>query len=106
MFPKSINDYVKSLDYNKGSGSKSICFIEENEFAHVGLCLPNIYVNDNNKIIGFIDLDNAELCDKWYDYSWILWSLKTYKYNQILLEKLKLEFNKDKYDKYIPEEYR
>jgi len=72
--------------------------------------LPNIYVNENDEFIGFIDLDNAGLGDKWYDYSWLLWSLeynlKTDKYNRILLDKLNLEFNKDKYDKYILKEYQ
>ena len=81
-----------------------------NDFVYGDLCLPNIYVNKNNEFIGFIDLANAGLGDKWYDYSWLLWSLeynlKTDKYNQILLDKLNLEFNKDKYDKYIPKEYR
>lgn len=81
-----------------------------NDFIHGDLCLPNIYVNENNEFIGFIDLDNAGLGDKWYDYSWLLWSLeynlKTDKYNQILLDKLNLKFYKDKYDKYIPKEYR
>ncbi len=81
-----------------------------NDFIHGDLCLPNIYVNENDEFIGFIDLDNAGLGDKWYDYSWLLWSLeynlKTDKYNQILLDKLNLEFYKEKYDKYIPREYR
>ena len=81
-----------------------------NDFIHGDLCLPNIYVNENDEFIGFIDLDNAGLGDKWYDYSWLLWSLeynlKTDKYNQILLDKLNLEFHKEKYDKYIPREYR
>lgn len=81
-----------------------------NDFIHGDLCLPNIYVNENDEFIGFIDLDNAGLGDKWYDYSWLLWSLeynlKTDKYNQILLDKLNLEFHKEKYDKYIPKEYQ
>lgn len=81
-----------------------------NDFVHGDLCLPNIYVNGHNEFVGFIDLDNSGLGDKWYDYSWLLWSLehnlKTDKYNQILLDKLNLEFQKDKYDKYIPKEYR
>lgn len=83
---------------------------EGNDFVHGDLCLPNIYVDKNNKFIGFIDLDNAGLGDKWYDYSWLLWSLehnlKTNKYNKLLLDKLNIEFNKDKYIKYIPENYR
>ena len=81
-----------------------------NDFVHGDLCLPNIFVNEDNEFIGFIDLDNSGLGDKWYDYSWLLWSLeynlKTNKYNSILLDKLKLEFNKEKYDMYIPKDYR
>lgn len=80
------------------------------DFIHGDLCLPNIYVDKNNKFIGFIDLDNSGLGDKWYDYSWLLWSLeynlKTKKYNTILLNKLNLTFDKEKYEKYIPKEYR
>lgn len=81
-----------------------------NDFVHGDLCLPNIYVNKNNEFIGFIDLDNSGLGDKWYDYSWLLWSLKhnlkTDEYNQILLNNLNLEFNVEKYNEYIPKEYR
>ena len=81
-----------------------------NDFVHGDLCLPNILVDDNNNFAGFIDLDNSGLGDKWYDYSWLLWSLeynlKTDKYNKVLLDKLNLEYNQEKYEKYIPEEYR
>ena len=81
-----------------------------NDFVHGDLCLPNIYVDENYDFAGFIDLDNLGLGDKWYDYSWLLWSLsynlKTDKYNKILLDKLNLEFNEEKYNEYIPEEYR
>lgn len=80
------------------------------DFVHGDLCLPNIYVNDRNEFIGFIDLDNSGLGDKWYDYSWLLWSLKynlkTDKYNKILLDKLNIQFDEVKYNKYIPQEYR
>ena len=81
-----------------------------NDFVHGDLCLPNIYVDDNNNFAGFIDLDNSGLGDKWYDYSWLLWSLeynlKTDKYNKVLLDKLQLKYNQEKYEEYIPEEYR
>lgn len=81
-----------------------------NNFVHGDLCLPNIYVDENNKFVGFIDLDNSGLGDKWYDYSWLLWSmkhnLKTDKYNKMLLDKLNIQFNEEKYNKYIPENYR
>lgn len=81
-----------------------------NEFIHGDLCLPNIIVNQNNEVIGFIDLDNSGLGDIWYDYSWLIWSfeynLKTTKYTNLLLKELNIEFNQEKYDFYIPEEYR
>ena len=80
------------------------------DFVHGDLCLPNIYVDENNNFAGFIDLDNSGLGDKWYDYSWLLWSLqynlKTDKYNKLLLDKLGLEFDSEKYNEYIPKEYR
>ena len=98
---KSLDKYncpIKSLD-NQGS-----------DFIHGDLCLPNIYVNDNNEISGFIDLGNAGIGDRWYDYSWLIWSfqynLKTNKYTKDLLEKLNIEFDKEKYNKYIPKEYQ
>lgn len=81
-----------------------------NDFVHGDLCLPNIFVNKSNEFVGFIDLDNSGFGDKWYDYSWLLWSLqynlKTNKYNNILLNKLNLPFDQKKYDMYIPKEYR
>ena len=81
-----------------------------NSFIHGDLCLPNIYFDENNNFIGFIDLGNAGKGDMWSDYSWMLWSLeynlKTDKYNDILLDKLNIKFDKEKYEKYIPSEYR
>lgn len=79
-----------------------------NDFVHGDLCLPNILVDNNYKFVGFIDLDNSGLGDKWYDYSWLLWSLqynlKTDIYNKKLLDKLNLTFDKEKYDRYVRKE--
>lgn len=79
------------------------------DFIHGDLCLPNILAN-NDKIVGFIDLENSGLGDKWYDYSWLLWSLsynlETDKYNNKLLNMLNIEFNEEKYNQYIPGDYR
>ena len=79
-------------------------------FIHGDLCLPNIYFDENNNFIGFIDLGGAGLGDPWQDYAWMLWSLEynlgTNKYNQILLDKIDIKFNISKYDEYIPGEYR
>lgn len=79
-----------------------------NSFIHGDLCLPNICFDKDNNFIGFIDLGGSGLGDHWYDYAWMLWSLeynlKTNKYNQILLDRLNIRFNQEKYDKYIPVE--
>ena len=80
------------------------------DFVHGDLCLPNIYVDEDYNFAGFIDLDNSGLGDRWYDYSWLLWSLeynlKTDKYNRVLLDRLGLKFDSEKYDEYIPEDKR
>ena len=74
------------------------------------MCLPNIYFDDNNEFIGFIDLNASGLGDPWIDYAWMLWSLeynlKTTKYHHLLLEKLNIKFDIDKYNYYIPVEYQ
>lgn len=75
-----------------------------NDFVHGDLCLPNILVDQNNHFVGFIDLGNAGLGDCWYDYASLLWSLeynlKTKQYNDILLNKLGLKFDEEKYNYY------
>lgn len=83
---------------------------EGNSFVHGDLCLPNILINEHDEIAGFIDLDNSGLGDPWYDYAWVLWSLeynlKTNEYNKKMLNYLGIEFDEEKYNQYIPEEYR
>lgn len=104
----NVISILRKLD-NSGCPFKSYDSIG-NDFVHGDLCLPNIYVDDKNEFAGFIDLDNAGLGDKWYDYSWLLWSLtynlKTDRYNEILLNKLNLKLDVEKYNKYIPLESR
>ena len=61
-------------------------------------------MDEENNFVGFVDLGNAGKGDRWYDYAWMLWSLEynlhTDKYNKILLDKLNIEFNKEKYQEY------
>lgn len=80
------------------------------DFVHGDFCLPNIFVNSDNEFIGFIDLEDAGLGDKWYDIAWLLWSfefnLGTNKYTQELLDALNIKFDEEKYRLYIHEENR
>lgn len=73
-------------------------------FIHGDFCLPNILVKDN-KVSGFIDLNDAGVGDKYADYSWCIWSfeynLKTKEFTPILLKELGVEFNQELFDKYI-----
>ncbi|MDE7106491.1 MAG: phosphotransferase [Anaeroplasmataceae bacterium] len=100
---KKVVDILRSLDgYDcPYYSSESI----GNSFVHGDLCLPNIYVNENNEFVGFIDLDNAGLGDVWEDYAWLIWSfeynLKTNQYTEILLKELGLEMNNEKYKQYV-----
>ena len=96
-----IIDILKSLDdkncpYNSNTVG--------NNFVHGDLCLPNILVDEENNFVGFVDLGNAGKGDRWYDYAWMMWSLEynlhTDKYNKILLNKLNIEFDKEKYQEY------
>ena len=81
---------------------------EGNDFVHGDLCLPNIFINENNEFIGFIDVGNSGKGDKYYDYAWLLWSiqynLKTNKYNEMFLNQIGIDKNimSIKYSKYIP----
>ena len=73
---------------------------------HGDFCLPNILAKDN-KIVGFIDIGDAGVGDKWCDYAWCIWSfeynLKTDKYTKELLSILELEFNKEKFENFTKE---
>ena len=65
-----------------------------------------IIVKDD-KVVGFIDLGDSGIGDPWRDYAWSIWSLeynlKTNKYTNLLLEKLNIKFDKEKFDRYINE---
>lgn len=102
---KILKEVVKTLRYLDGLDcpfkSKGS---EGNDFVHGDLCLPNIIVDDNDKLIGFVDTSNAGIGDKEYDYSWLLWSfehnLKTKKHSEELLKELKITINPQKFLSY------
>lgn len=82
-------------------------YIIDNEYKtliHGDFCLPNILVKDN-KVVGFIDLGDSGIGDPWRDYAWCIWSLeynlKSKNYTPLLLSKLNINFNEEKYKKYI-----
>lgn len=78
-----------------------------NVFVHGDMCLPNVLAI-GNEVSGIIDTESCGLGDPWIDYAWCIWSFEynmgTKKYTPILLEKLGIEFDEEKYKQYINEE--
>ena len=99
---KDALDKIHSVDVSNCPFINS--YSKGNSFIHGDFCLPNILVKDN-KVSGFIDLNDAGVGDKYADYSWCIWSfeynLKTKEYTPILLKELGIEFNQELFDKYI-----
>lgn len=113
--PNSLIDILVNVIKILRSLDESDCPIKSQDnigdnFVHGDLCLPNIFVNEKNEFIGFIDVGNGGKGDEWYDYAWLLWSLEynlnTTKYNNLLLEKIGVKFDNNKFCEYIPIEYR
>lgn len=73
-------------------------------FVHGDFCLPNILVKDG-KVSGFIDTEASGIGDPWMDYAWCIWSyeynLGTDRYTPVLLEKLGITFDREKFDRYL-----
>ena len=111
--PKYLNNPLKLIDllveglnliHNTKVASKEYILDDKYEtLIHGDYCLPNILVK-NDKIAGFVDLGDAGIGDPWFDYAWCIWSLeynlKTKEYTPLLLEKLGVEFNEEKYNEY------
>lgn len=102
-----IDLLVEAINYIhnvKVDDKKYIYDLEYNTLTHGDFCLPNILV-ENNKFKAFIDLGDSGIGDPWRDYAWCIWSLEynlqTKEYTHILLEKLGIEFNQEKYHRYI-----
>ena len=108
-----LNDPIKLIDllveglniiHNTKIDNKEYIIDEEYEtLIHGDYCLPNILVK-NGHVSGFIDLGDAGIGDPWCDYAWCIWSLeynlKTKEYTPLLLEKLGIEFNEEKFNRY------
>ena len=111
--PKYLNNPLKLIDllveglnliHNTKVASKEYILDDKYEtLIHGDYCLPNILVK-NDKIAGFVDLGDAGIGDPWFDYAWCIWSLeynlKTKEYTPLLLEKLGIEFDEEKFNKY------
>lgn len=58
----------------------------------------------DGKISGFIDTEASGIGDPWMDYAWCIWSfeynLGTKEYTALLLERLGIEFDAEKYERY------
>ena len=94
---------INTLHNTEILDKKYILDKEYDTLIHGDFCLPNILVKDG-KISGFIDLGDSGIGDPWRDYAWCIWSLeynlKTDAYTGLLLEKLGIEFDQEKFDKY------
>lgn len=95
---------INLLHSTKVEDKKYIIDSEYNTLIHGDFCLPNIMVY-NNEITGFIDLGDSGIGDPWRDYAWCIWSLEynlnSKEYTPLLLEKLNISFDEEKYNKYI-----
>ena len=106
---KLIDLLVEGINIIHNTKVESQDYIIDNNYntlIHGDYCLPNILVK-NGKISGFVDLGEAGIGDPWMDYAWCIWSLEynlgTKEYTPLLLEKLGIEFNQEKFDKYTKE---
>ena len=111
--PKYLNNPLKLIDllveglnliHNTKVASKEYILDDKYEtLIHGDYCLPNILVK-NGYVSGFVDLGDAGIGDPWCDYAWCIWSLeynlKTKEYTPLLLEKLGIEFDEEKFNKY------
>lgn len=99
-----LSEGIKILHNTKVDDKKFVIDNEYNTLIHGDFCLPNILAV-NDKVVGFIDLGDSGLGDPWRDYAWCIWSLeynlKTKDYTPLLLEKLNISFDEEKYRKYI-----
>lgn len=72
-------------------------------FVQGDFCLPNILAT-GDKVTGIIDTEAGGLGDPWEDYAWAIWSLEyntgSKEYTPYLLEKLGIEFDAEKFEKY------
>ena len=82
---KSPEELLEWLDNNRPDF--------EPVFSHGDYCLPNIFLEDE-KVVGFIDLDRAGVGDKWQDIALCYRSLK-HNFNGIYGGKVYKDFNPD-----------
>lgn len=77
-------------------------------FVHGDFCLPN-FLATGEKITGIIDTEAGGIGDPWVDYAWAVWSLEfnthSKEYTPFLLEKLGIEFDAAKYEKFTGQKY-
>jgi len=76
---------------------------ERSPLCHGDFCLPNVLYDGRD--LGFVDLGGMGKGDPWLDYAWALWSLdynlKTKSFRPALLKALGIEFDEDKYRRYV-----
>lgn len=94
---------IKSLHSTAVSDRKYVIDEGYDTLIHGDFCLPNILARDG-RVSGYIDLGDSGIGDPWRDYAWCIWSLeynlKTDAYTGLLLEKLGIEFDPERFERY------
>jgi aminoglycoside phosphotransferase len=94
---------IKSLHSTAVSNRKYVIDEGYDTLIHGDFCLPNILACDG-EVSGYIDLGDSGIGDPWRDYAWCIWSLrynlKTDAYTELLLEKLGIEFDSERFERY------
>lgn len=75
---------------------------------HGDFCLPNILAT-GDRVTGIIDTEAGGIGDPWVDYAWCIWSLEfnlqTKEYTPLLLDKLGIEMDYDRFEQYTGSKY-
>jgi len=79
------------------------------QFVHGDICLPNIFLNDKDQFIGFIDVGESGLGDRFYDEAWLIWSFehntRTTEYTDKLKKALHMNYDESKFKKYVLDQF-
>ena len=110
-----MNDWKESTQFNTHKELYDYLLANQPEeelvFSHGDYCLPNVIFNDEN-VMGFIDLGNGGIADKWEDIASCIrsleFNLKSKEYTNLFFEclNIKPDYEKINYYSLINELYK